>query len=139
MTKSEVMKALPQQCQLRAQVAISDMQLSFGMPERVIKDQLSRELGRHLGEKSSTFIKREDKGFSRDTFPSFYAPYSTTYTAEVFVFSEKELIEFAETMMREGATIRKDSEVAIEVSLKVATVKSELKKKLKATIDKAID
>ena len=138
MTKAEVMKALPKQCHLAAKMEVGDHMLRSGMPLNYITRELAHTLGKHLGEKSSTFVKRESNDYFRDPY-AFRAPGYTIYTAEVFVFSEEELLKFAQDMRKLGTAMQLDSMVQIETTLKVAAVKSELKKKLKATIDKAID
>jgi hypothetical protein len=138
MKTSDVFAALPKQCHLAAQVRIDDHMMHRGIPQEYITAQLSRELGRHLEQKSSTFVKREDRSNpSRHDFG--FNPGTTVYTAEVFVFSEEELKAFAKKIYQHGRDEVTEHRVGIEVQLQVGTAKTELKKKLKATIDKALD
>ena len=129
------LNALPKQCQLRAQLEVSDMHLMRGMPESYIKDRLSHELGRHLGQKSSSFIQRVPSPYGPHPM---YCPGTTRFTAEVFVFTEAELLEFAERMHKCGASSVRSHMIQTEVGLKVGAVKSKLKESLHAHVDKAL-
>ena len=142
MLSNEIAKALPNQCHLAARMEVDDHMMHRGIPQDYITKQLAHTLGRHLGEKSSTFIKREDPcnpwDAPRPGHP--YRPYGcTTYTAEVFVFSEAELVDFARKMQLLGTQAQVETMVGVEVALKVGSVKTELKKSLKKQIDKALE
>ena len=80
---------LDPKCHLFAEMQVSDHQAHSGIPMRHITDQLGHQMGHHISEKLPLVMQRTSQN------PYSYSA-STAYRAELFVFTEAELLKLVE-------------------------------------------
>lgn len=114
---------LDPKCHLSAEVQVSDHQAIHGIPMEYIARDMGSIMGNYISAKLPLIMQRN--------FPSMGYGYGspqcgvTTYRAEVYVFTEAELLKLVERVQNVEF-----NKISSEVEIKIKKVKTELKEKV---------